>query len=344
MVKLKSAFVVSLPILCILVLTTVVLAQEAVPAPYTGLKNPLKWDDTVAQNAGRSIYRRECLSCHGADGNEMIGFDFSTAEHRKELESKPDYKFWKVSEGVPGTEMIAWKSKLSETQRWQVLTYIWSLGSAPPVPVTPVVPGVPVTGGNTTTPVTPTIPGANVTPIVPGANVTSIAPGANVTGDNVTPVTPVTPPTAVAPITTANATIGWQLFTGRLPLVNNGPSCLACHNNRAVGVIGGGGVGLDLTGSYSLYGEGGLTSLLKKPRFPMMKEIYAVKPLTDGEIADMTAFLKNAGSSQSSSTPNPAILFIGSTAGALLIVLLFQVLWRGRLSGVRRQLVKGGSK
>jgi len=142
----------------------------------------------------------------------------------------------------------------------------------------------------------------------------------------------------------ANATVGWQLFTGRLPFENNGLSCLTCHNNRAIGVIGGGAVGLDLTGSYALYGEGGLTSLLKKPRFPMMKEIYAVKPLTDGEIADVTAFLKNVGSSQSSSTPNPAILFIGSTAGALLIILLFQVLWRGRLSGVRRQLVKGGSK
>ncbi len=38
--KLKTASIVLLPVFCILALTGLVVAQEAVPAPYTGLKNP----------------------------------------------------------------------------------------------------------------------------------------------------------------------------------------------------------------------------------------------------------------------------------------------------------------
>ncbi len=153
------------------------------------------------------------------------------------------------------------------------------------------------------------------------------------------------PPAApVAQAATGDVSRGRDIFAGKTPLKNGGPSCLTCHNVGSVGIIGGGTVGKDLTTAYSALGETGISAILNSTPFPMMKEIYTAKPLTSDEIADVTAFLKEASSTQPSSGQNPAILFILSAIGALLVITLFQLLWRGRLAGVRRQLVKGGSK
>lgn len=146
------------------------------------------------------------------------------------------------------------------------------------------------------------------------------------------------------PIGTLDAATGKGLFTGKLALKNGGPACLSCHNVSSVGLIGGGTVGKDLTTAYSNLGEAGITSLLKTTPFPMMKEIYTAKPLTDAEISGVLAFLKEVSSTQSAPAQNPSLFFVIGGAGALLIIGLFQWLWRGRLSGVRRTLVKGGTK
>ena len=155
--------------------------------------------------------------------------------------------------------------------------------------------------------------------------------------------------TIVSPLGTTtpisiNAATGKDLFTGRLSLKNGGPACLSCHNVSTVGVIGGGTVGKDLTTAYSTFGETGTTSLLKTTPFPMMKEIYTSKPLTDEEIRSVVAFLKEVSSTPSTPSQNPGLFFIIGVASALLIIGMFQWLWRGRLAGVRRPLVKGGSK
>lgn len=160
-------------------------------------------------------------------------------------------------------------------------------------------------------------------------------------------VAPVTAPNPPAqPVTTlaANADAGKDLFTGKQALMNGGPACISCHNVSSIGGIGGGTVGKDLTEPSAKLGEAGITAILKTPPFPMMKEIYAVKPLTDGEIGSIAAFLASAGSAPSGASQNTAIYFIIGAMVAVIIIELFQVLWRGRLSGVRRSLVKGGSK
>lgn len=158
-----------------------------------------------------------------------------------------------------------------------------------------------------------------------------------------------TPTTAVAPPVTMTSVsldtdAGRGLFTGKLAFKNGGPACLSCHNVSALGLLGGGTVGKDLTTAYSVMGEAGITSLLKTTPFPMMKEIYTAKPLTDEEITGVTAFLKEASSAPSTTSQNPSLFLTIGGVTALLIIGLFQWLWRGRLSGVRRTLVKGGSK
>jgi len=103
-------------------------------------------------------------------------------------------------------------------------------------------------------------------------------------------------------------------------------------------------VGKDLTTAYATFGEAGITSLLKTTPFPMMKEIYTAKPLTSAEIGGVIAFLKEAGSNPPPASQYPNLFVIIGGVGALLIIGLFQWFWRGRLAGVRRPLVKGGSK
>lgn len=138
--------------------------------------------------------------------------------------------------------------------------------------------------------------------------------------------------------------LGKSLFIGTVSLKNGGPACISCHNVSGIGVIGGGTVGKDLTGTYKGMGEAGVLAILKTYPFPIMKEIYTSKPVTDDEAGHISAFMKETGSASGSSSTNQTIFLIASAAGALLLIGIFQFLWRGRLAGVRRSLVKGGSK
>jgi len=69
-----------------------------------------------------------CASCHGKDGKPVKAGarDFRGTEHMK-LFSDSQW-FWRVSEGVKGTKMKAWKSKLSEDERWKVIAYEATFG------------------------------------------------------------------------------------------------------------------------------------------------------------------------------------------------------------------------
>ncbi len=122
--------------LFLLVLATAVMAQE-VPAPYAGLKNPFPWSDTSSQEAGKGLYQQYCTGCHGANGGNIAGADFSAVDFPRNLEERADFNFWILSEGRLDKGMPPFKSSLSEEQRWQVLTYLWSLGAAAPAEVTP---------------------------------------------------------------------------------------------------------------------------------------------------------------------------------------------------------------
>ncbi len=132
MMKFKPLLVVAALTFLLLVLTTAVLAQEEPPPPYAGLKNPFPWSDRSAQEAGKGLYQRSCLGCHGANGDNLAQFDFSTADYPRSLEERQDYYFWILSEGKLDRGMPPYKSSLSDEQRWQVLTFIWSLGAVVP--------------------------------------------------------------------------------------------------------------------------------------------------------------------------------------------------------------------
>lgn len=91
------------------------------------------WADRDSAGIGKSIYEKNCATCHGmkGDGAEISrGFDgkgvfdftnLSTMVNRHPLEL-----FDGVTNGVSGKAMPPWKDKLSESERWNVVKYTWT--------------------------------------------------------------------------------------------------------------------------------------------------------------------------------------------------------------------------
>ncbi len=152
-------------------------------------------------------------------------------------------------------------------------------------------------------------------------------------------------PTLLAADTAGDAAKGRDIFIGSISLKNGGAACISCHNIDGIAALGGGTVAKDLTETYSNLGEVGITSVLKAAPFPLMKAIYEVRPLEEDEVANLVAFLGKTTDAQQPAAGQSTLIFIViGIAGLLLIVIILQTIWRGRLSGVRQSLVKGGSK
>ena len=100
-------------------------------------RNPLAADpDAVA--AGSNLFEQHCAECHGdsADG----GRKGPSLRVREIQDATPGAIFWLLSNGVVRRGMPVW-SKLPEPQRWQLVSFIKSLGvrqgdpsTAPPRP------------------------------------------------------------------------------------------------------------------------------------------------------------------------------------------------------------------
>lgn len=147
---------------------------------------------------------------------------------------------------------------------------------------------------------------------------------------------------AVAAESTAgDARRGEALFSGTAAFAQGGAPCLACHGiaGAGLGMAGGASFGPDLTAIFDEYGAEGVAGVLESLSFPSMDPIYATRPLTVEEQADVGAFLAEvAGRSPLHAG--------GQVAGhvaiglAVLVGLLILFGW-GRLNGVRRPLVEG---
>jgi len=98
---------------------------------------------------------------------------------------------------------------------------------------------------------------------------------------------------------------GRALFTGKEPFAKGGAPCVSCHNLRYPG-INGGALGADLTGLYGKMGASGVRGVLKSLSFPVMKAIYADRPLTEAETAALVALFQDAAArKQSQCDPYP---------------------------------------
>ena len=86
---------------------------------------------------------------------------------------------------------------------------------------------------------------------------------------------------------------GRALFTGGKAFANGGAPCAGCHSFWYAGVPGG-NLAVDLSARTEAAGEQGFRGMLKGLNFPIMRTMYAEKPLTDEEITALMAFSKDA--------------------------------------------------
>jgi mono/diheme cytochrome c family protein len=106
--------------------------QFGVPKDYQGAASTVdKSAATIA--AGRALYRKECATCHGADG-------LGSGEPGKALTPSPallaymvrrpiavdEYLLWAISDGGKpfDSEMPAYKDKLARDDIWRIVTYM----------------------------------------------------------------------------------------------------------------------------------------------------------------------------------------------------------------------------
>lgn len=102
---------------------------ETVPAEYAGKTNPF---GAEAASEGEQVFQANCVPCHGPQGH-------GDGVASQSLDPKPknlavlqvsvgdDYLFWRISEGKPGTSMVAWEGILNEDQIWQAVSFIRTL-------------------------------------------------------------------------------------------------------------------------------------------------------------------------------------------------------------------------
>ena len=94
------------------------------PEKWKARTNPLEHDPD-AVTAGKKLFGQHCSECHGqtAEGTRRA----PTMRSSDVQEAAPGAVFWVITNGVVWHGMPVW-SKLPEPQRWQLVSYIKSLG------------------------------------------------------------------------------------------------------------------------------------------------------------------------------------------------------------------------
>ncbi len=129
---------------------------------------------------------------------------------------------------------------------------------------------------------------------------------------------------------------GKNLFTGSVRLKNGGPACLSCHTAGDAGILGGGGLGPDLTHVYTSYNDSGLSKVLRNISFPTMVRLYKGNPLEDEEVYKIKSYLWTIDrAAKVEHGYNKKFLFLG-IIGFLLVLGLFDLMWKGRIKKTRR--------
>lgn len=92
------------------------------------------WNNPEILEEGKAIYTGvqnidvNCASCHGKNGKPVKAGarDFRRTEQM--LLYSDSVWFWRVNEGIKGTKMKPWKSKLSEDEIWKVIAFEATFG------------------------------------------------------------------------------------------------------------------------------------------------------------------------------------------------------------------------
>lgn len=144
------------------------------------------------------------------------------------------------------------------------------------------------------------------------------------------------------PLNDADIERGKRLFLGLETAANGSPACVSCHAVHGIGGLGGGRLGPDLTDAYArLEGRKALAAWLGSPPSAAMQPIFKPRPLEGEEVLALIAYLKDAAESGESEAASGLLKFVlAGFGGAILLLLLFDFLWRRRYRATRRPLLE----
>lgn len=143
------------------------------------------------------------------------------------------------------------------------------------------------------------------------------------------------------PFTSDDFENGRNIFRGTVRLANGGTACISCHAVHGIGLLGGGALGPDLTTVFERYeGRKTLATWLSAPATPTMQSLYKSRPLEPEEVLALTAYFQSTLQRNPEDTATSRLNFILLGLGGTLVVLgLFDVIWKRRFRSVRRSLV-----
>lgn len=130
---------------------------------------------------------------------------------------------------------------------------------------------------------------------------------------------------------------GEALFVGSIAFENGGAPCFACHNLKGVGLSTGASYGPDLSGMYQDFGAEGVAEVLESLPFPSMEAIFADRPLTEAERADLLAYFEQTA--ELSTTPGSGLLALQVIIGVVILLAITLLIGRRRIRAVRQPLI-----
>jgi mono/diheme cytochrome c family protein len=232
-------------------------------------------------DSGKELFEKECAGCHTIGGGDSGGPDLKgvagkrPAEWLERIIVEPD-KLTADKDPVQLSLVKKYASEMpnlgvSRKDARKIVAYLQSLS--------------------------PAAPAATKAPATAAGK-----PPAAAAGETASPVEPETIPaeTVATPELVAQ---GKALFTGGTPFANGGAPCAACHGFGDSGITGG-TLAVDLSKRIEAVGEQGFRGMLKTLNFPIMRRIYASRPLTEEETTALVAFSRDAVARKASAAGN----------------------------------------
>ncbi len=110
--------------------TAALLTTQLAYLPKVPDRNPIPPTPQSVQ-AGKRLYRAHCAVCHGpegrGDGPAALSLTPRPADLKRTARMSDALLFSRITEGLPGTAMPAFRDILTEEERWHMVNYLRTL-------------------------------------------------------------------------------------------------------------------------------------------------------------------------------------------------------------------------